>query len=227
MYPASFLFSESSTAYIVLICVNLFIGINTTLATFILEFFTDDTVGDWIPLWPRVQDWIACRIKLFYDHLQRKALFDWVWKAIQNFCCSALLLTFCLFEWKERIFKLLSHYQDAKPKPSWPGRTRFPAFYFALVTCMCLLVLIGLFALYLGCDWPPINWSYALDLCSLVVITGTYRCQWHAEANFPDISKLLSGTRTDRSCQKSVYGRLWPIRWVSIFLFVAFSTREP
>ena len=44
MYPASFLFSESSTAYIVLICVNLFIGINTTLATFILEFFTDDQV---------------------------------------------------------------------------------------------------------------------------------------------------------------------------------------
>lgn len=44
MYPASFLFTESSTAYIVLICVNLFIGINTTLATFILEFFTDDQV---------------------------------------------------------------------------------------------------------------------------------------------------------------------------------------
>lgn len=42
MYPASFLFKESSTAYIVLICVNLFIGINTTLITFILEFFYDD-----------------------------------------------------------------------------------------------------------------------------------------------------------------------------------------
>ncbi|XP_027045418.1 ATP-binding cassette sub-family A member 1-like isoform X2 [Pocillopora damicornis] len=42
MYPASFLFKESSTAYIVLICVNIFIGINTTLATFILEFFVDD-----------------------------------------------------------------------------------------------------------------------------------------------------------------------------------------
>ncbi|PFX16944.1 ATP-binding cassette sub-family A member 1 [Stylophora pistillata] len=42
MYPASFVFKESSTAYIVLICVNIFIGINTTLATFILEFFVDD-----------------------------------------------------------------------------------------------------------------------------------------------------------------------------------------
>lgn len=42
MYPASFIFKESSTAYIVLICVNLFIGINTTLITFILEFFADD-----------------------------------------------------------------------------------------------------------------------------------------------------------------------------------------
>ena len=50
MYPASFLFSESSTAYIVLICVNLFIGINTTLATFILEFFTDDQVRNLSPI---------------------------------------------------------------------------------------------------------------------------------------------------------------------------------
>jgi len=47
MYPASFIFSESSTAYIVLICANLFIGVNTTLATFILEFFYDDQVGEW------------------------------------------------------------------------------------------------------------------------------------------------------------------------------------
>uniref|UniRef100_A0A8C3FS21 ABC transporter domain-containing protein n=1 Tax=Chrysemys picta bellii TaxID=8478 RepID=A0A8C3FS21_CHRPI len=41
MYPASFLFSIPSTAYVVLTCVNLFIGINGSVATFVLELFTD------------------------------------------------------------------------------------------------------------------------------------------------------------------------------------------
>uniref|UniRef100_A0A8C0GI20 ABC transporter domain-containing protein n=1 Tax=Chelonoidis abingdonii TaxID=106734 RepID=A0A8C0GI20_CHEAB len=41
MYPASFLFSVPSTAYVVLTCVNLFIGINSSVATFVLELFTD------------------------------------------------------------------------------------------------------------------------------------------------------------------------------------------
>ena len=44
MYPASYIFNVSSTAYILLISVNLFIGINCTLATFILELFPDDKV---------------------------------------------------------------------------------------------------------------------------------------------------------------------------------------
>lgn len=41
MYPASFLFSVPSTAYVVLTCVNLFIGINGSMATFVLELFSD------------------------------------------------------------------------------------------------------------------------------------------------------------------------------------------
>lgn len=45
MYPASFVFEISSTAYIALICINLFIGMNTTIATFVLEFFDDDAVS--------------------------------------------------------------------------------------------------------------------------------------------------------------------------------------
>lgn len=45
MYPASFVFEVSSTAYIALICVNLFVGMNTTIATFVLEFFDDDPVS--------------------------------------------------------------------------------------------------------------------------------------------------------------------------------------
>lgn len=42
MYPASFIFSVPSTAYVVLTCVNLFIGINGSVATFIMELFDDD-----------------------------------------------------------------------------------------------------------------------------------------------------------------------------------------
>uniref|UniRef100_UPI00358FEA38 phospholipid-transporting ATPase ABCA7 isoform X2 n=1 Tax=Myxine glutinosa TaxID=7769 RepID=UPI00358FEA38 len=42
MYPASFVFSVPSTAYVALTCANLFIGINGSLATFILELFEED-----------------------------------------------------------------------------------------------------------------------------------------------------------------------------------------
>ncbi|XP_062038302.1 phospholipid-transporting ATPase ABCA7, partial [Lepus europaeus] len=41
MYPASFFFSVPSTAYVVLTCVNLFIGINGSMATFVLELLSD------------------------------------------------------------------------------------------------------------------------------------------------------------------------------------------
>uniref|UniRef100_A0AAX7V794 ABC transporter domain-containing protein n=1 Tax=Astatotilapia calliptera TaxID=8154 RepID=A0AAX7V794_ASTCA len=42
MYPFSFIFSVPSTAYVVLTCINLFIGINSSVATFIMELFDDD-----------------------------------------------------------------------------------------------------------------------------------------------------------------------------------------
>uniref|UniRef100_A0A8C2RYR2 ATP binding cassette subfamily A member 7 n=1 Tax=Capra hircus TaxID=9925 RepID=A0A8C2RYR2_CAPHI len=41
MYPSSFFFSVPSTAYVVLTCINLFIGINGSMATFVLELFSD------------------------------------------------------------------------------------------------------------------------------------------------------------------------------------------
>lgn len=44
MYPSSFIFDIPSTAYIVLICANLFVGIIGTIATFILDFFGDDDI---------------------------------------------------------------------------------------------------------------------------------------------------------------------------------------
>ncbi|XP_078736245.1 phospholipid-transporting ATPase ABCA1-like [Lampetra fluviatilis] len=42
MYPASFVFTVPSTAYVVLTCVNMFIGINGSMATYILELFNGD-----------------------------------------------------------------------------------------------------------------------------------------------------------------------------------------
>ncbi|XP_043909754.1 phospholipid-transporting ATPase ABCA7 [Protopterus annectens] len=46
MYPASFIFSIPSTAYVVLTCLNLFIGINGSVATFVLELFNDKNLND-------------------------------------------------------------------------------------------------------------------------------------------------------------------------------------
>lgn len=54
MYPASFIFSVPSTAYVVLTSINLFIGINGSVATFVLELFIDEvrdidqTDPDWL-----------------------------------------------------------------------------------------------------------------------------------------------------------------------------------
>ncbi|XP_068603937.1 retinal-specific phospholipid-transporting ATPase ABCA4-like [Brachionichthys hirsutus] len=43
MYPMSFLFSVPSTAYVSLSCINLFIGINSSAVTFILDLFESTT----------------------------------------------------------------------------------------------------------------------------------------------------------------------------------------
>ena len=42
MYPASFVFTVPSTAYVALTSINLFIGINGSIATFVLELFVDE-----------------------------------------------------------------------------------------------------------------------------------------------------------------------------------------
>uniref|UniRef100_A0A3P9L2N4 P-type phospholipid transporter n=1 Tax=Oryzias latipes TaxID=8090 RepID=A0A3P9L2N4_ORYLA len=44
MYPASFIFTVPSTAYVVLTCLNLFIGINGSVATFVMELFEDESI---------------------------------------------------------------------------------------------------------------------------------------------------------------------------------------
>nr|XP_015201012.1 PREDICTED: ATP-binding cassette sub-family A member 1-like [Lepisosteus oculatus] len=45
MYPASFIFGVPSTAYVVLTCVNLFIGINGSVATFVMELLNDKNIA--------------------------------------------------------------------------------------------------------------------------------------------------------------------------------------
>ncbi|XP_066576539.1 phospholipid-transporting ATPase ABCA1 [Amia ocellicauda] len=45
MYPASFFFKIPSTAYVVLTSVNLFIGINGSVSTFVLELFTNHNLS--------------------------------------------------------------------------------------------------------------------------------------------------------------------------------------
>ena len=42
MYPANWFFDVPSTAYVVLICTNLFVGLTCTLSTFVLELFQQD-----------------------------------------------------------------------------------------------------------------------------------------------------------------------------------------
>ncbi|XP_034035958.1 phospholipid-transporting ATPase ABCA1 [Thalassophryne amazonica] len=46
MYPASFVFTVPSTAYVVLTSINLFIGINGSVATFVLELFVDEHLNE-------------------------------------------------------------------------------------------------------------------------------------------------------------------------------------
>ncbi|XP_062240484.1 phospholipid-transporting ATPase ABCA1-like [Platichthys flesus] len=60
MYPASFIFSVPSTAYVVLTCINLFIGINGSVATFFMELYDDDSVS-------RIND-IVKQVLLIFPH---------------------------------------------------------------------------------------------------------------------------------------------------------------
>ena len=44
MYPASFFFKIPSTAYVVLTSVNILIGINGSVSTFVLELFGSNVI---------------------------------------------------------------------------------------------------------------------------------------------------------------------------------------
>uniref|UniRef100_A0A7N6FCY9 ABC transporter domain-containing protein n=1 Tax=Anabas testudineus TaxID=64144 RepID=A0A7N6FCY9_ANATE len=48
MYPMSYIFNIPSTAYVSLSCINLFIGINSSAITFILELFENNRFNEWL-----------------------------------------------------------------------------------------------------------------------------------------------------------------------------------
>ena len=61
MYPATFVFKESSVAYISLIILNMFTGVTSLVTTFILKVFDSDQVTPYVLLNPllidRILDW--------------------------------------------------------------------------------------------------------------------------------------------------------------------------
>lgn len=60
MYPMSYLFDVPSTAYVSLSCINLFIGINSSAVTFILELFENNRVRTSTMLYYTVTDKALC-----------------------------------------------------------------------------------------------------------------------------------------------------------------------
>ncbi|KAJ8382923.1 hypothetical protein SKAU_G00037010 [Synaphobranchus kaupii] len=69
MYPASFVFSVPSTAYVVLTCVNLFIGINGSVATFVMELFDDENIS-------RINDIVKQALLIFPHFCLGRGLID-------------------------------------------------------------------------------------------------------------------------------------------------------
>uniref|UniRef100_A0A673CYV6 P-type phospholipid transporter n=1 Tax=Sphaeramia orbicularis TaxID=375764 RepID=A0A673CYV6_9TELE len=69
MYPASFFFSVPSTAYVVLTCINLFIGINGSVATFVMELLDDDNIT-------RVNDIVKQTLLIFPHFCLGRGLID-------------------------------------------------------------------------------------------------------------------------------------------------------
>ena len=78
MYPASFYFSEPSTAYVCLIVVNLFTGITTVVVTFMLSLFTDD------PTLQAINKHLESVFVLFPNYNLGKGLMDLTYNEYMN-----------------------------------------------------------------------------------------------------------------------------------------------
>jgi len=82
MYPASFLFEEASTAYVVLIILNLFLGITCTVTTTILQLFPSD------PQLTIAFDMVKTVSLLFPNYCLGRGLMDLAYNELMNMVYS-------------------------------------------------------------------------------------------------------------------------------------------
>lgn len=94
MYPMSYLFNVPSTAYVSLSCINLFIGINSSAITFILDLFDSTEVK--IQNTPSIQNievassdggWLSSQALYKCNQVLKKALL-----AFPHFCLGRGLI---------------------------------------------------------------------------------------------------------------------------------------
>ncbi|XP_072015894.1 ATP-binding cassette sub-family A member 2-like isoform X3 [Amphiura filiformis] len=96
MYPASFFFEESSVAYVFLIVINLFTGITTVTASFMLEvFFNDDA------------------LQHVYDTIHKMFLI------FPNYCLGRGLMDLSYNEYMNEFYYTIGQYDEMKSPYSW------------------------------------------------------------------------------------------------------------
>ncbi|XP_065067747.1 ATP-binding cassette sub-family A member 2-like [Rhopilema esculentum] len=96
MYPAAFVFKEASTAYVVLIVVNLFVGVTFTVTVFILQLFPDDP-----------------ELSLAYDILRNLAL------VFPNYCLGRGLMDLAFTEYSNEYYKLVGEFDKLRSPFEW------------------------------------------------------------------------------------------------------------
>lgn len=101
MYAASFLFDVPSTGYVTLICLNLFVGLTSTLATFVLELFPDEQ-----------------------NLLDIAAILRWAFLLFPNYCLGRGLMDIASNEYVAQYYELLKSSDEASAEnSSLPGYT--------------------------------------------------------------------------------------------------------
>ncbi|XP_033096938.1 ATP-binding cassette sub-family A member 2-like isoform X2 [Anneissia japonica] len=101
MYPASFYFNESSAAYVFLIIINLFTGITTVIASFMLELFNYDE-----------------ELKEVYEFLHKAFLM------FPNYCLGKGLMDLAYNEFWNEFYYKIGEEDKAKMPFEWDVMTR-------------------------------------------------------------------------------------------------------
>eukprot|EP00794_Sanderia_malayensis_P015936 gene15936-17537_t len=101
MYPASFLFNEASTAYVVLIVLNLFLGVTFTVTVFILQLFPNDP-----------------QLTSTYNILRIVSL------AFPNYCLGRGLMDLAFTEYSNTYYKMVGEFGKVRTPFEWTLITR-------------------------------------------------------------------------------------------------------